>query len=244
MTNQVLSTTEMQAVFAEEISHAGGVVSDSFDDGVRLFARSVLPWVADVRPKDQMQGGVALRAAEGELSIHPYLFREVCKNGAIRAHATETRRLEITGIIESEDAVAAVREAVRACCVQDVFAEGIREIHRAIESDIDIGLNLAPLLSRINSVAGTEMFKEMVFRFAASGDRSRFALMNAVTSVAREVRDPELRWRLEELGGGIAVSRISTPPSHPAAASLLEWDENLEVGQAIGSEALFADRSC
>jgi hypothetical protein len=44
-------------------------------------------------------------------------------------------------------------------------------------------------------------------RFFQEADRSRFALMNAVTSVARDTRDPEVRWRLEELGGGILAGR-------------------------------------
>jgi hypothetical protein len=44
-------------------------------------------------------------------------------------------------------------------------------------------------------------------RFFREPDRSRFALMNAVTSVARDTADPELRWRLEEMGGGIPVGR-------------------------------------
>ena len=49
-------------------------------------------------------------------------------------------------------------------------------------------------------------------RYTASRDRSRFGLMNAVTSVARDTRDPELRWRLEELGGGIPVTDLDARP--------------------------------
>ena len=43
-------------------------------------------------------------------------------------------------------------------------------------------------------------------RFTTEGDTSRFGLMNAVTSVARDTRDPELRWSLEKLGGGIPAA--------------------------------------
>jgi hypothetical protein len=35
-----------------------------------------------------------------------------------------------------------------------------------------------------------------------------FGLVNAVTSVARDQKDPQVRWRLEELGGGILAMRF------------------------------------
>jgi len=40
---------------------------------------------------------------------------------------------------------------------------------------------------------------------------SRYDLMNVVTATARETRDPEEKWRLEELGGEIAAGCILTP---------------------------------
>ena len=43
--------------------------------------------------------------------------------------------------------------------------------------------------------------------------------MNAVTSVARDTRDPETRWRLEELGGGIAILAARGPGRSPDRAA-------------------------
>src|SRR5262249_16488363 len=77
-----LTMCEVQTVLAEEVQAAGGTVTDVFDDGLRLFARSVLPAVAEVRPGDRVQGGVAVRACEGQVWVHPYVFRQVCRNGA------------------------------------------------------------------------------------------------------------------------------------------------------------------
>jgi hypothetical protein len=34
-------------------------------------------------------------------------------------------------------------------------------------------------------------------------DQSAFGVLNAVTSLARDTRDPETRWQLEELGGAL-----------------------------------------
>jgi hypothetical protein len=38
-----------------------------------------------------------------------------------------------------------------------------------------------------------------------------FGFMNAVTAVARDTRDPETRWRLEELGGAVPLVRPTRP---------------------------------
>src|SRR4051794_23479191 len=88
-----LTTGEIGDIFAEEIAAAGGSVSETFAEGTCLFARSVLPGTRDVRAGDSVQGGVALRAAEEDIWVHPYIFRQVCRNGAIRAHAIQTRHL-------------------------------------------------------------------------------------------------------------------------------------------------------
>jgi len=226
MPNQALSTAEIQAIFAEEISDAGGFNSETFDDGVRLFSRAILPWIDDVRPKDQMKGGVAIRATECEICIHPYLFRTVCRNGAIMAHAIETRRVENTDIL-SETATFALREAVRGCCVEDAFTGALQDVRSIVQSEVDQALTLMPLLFRLPSAAGSEMIRQILFRFMEEPEQSRFSLMNAITSVARDTRDPELRWRLEELGGGIVVARTPTPALDPAdTLSALEWEDS------------------
>jgi hypothetical protein len=245
MPNRALSTLEIRAIFTEEITDAGGDVSDIFDDGERVFARSILPWVSDVRPGDQMKGGVALKADGCDVSIHPYLFRMVCRNGAIRAHAIQTRRLEISGFVSPEDATAALRDSVRACCVEEAFTEGIQEVGSAVETSINMALTIAPLLSRMSSVAGAKVFQEIVFRFVEGADRSRFAFMNAVTSIARDTRDPELRWRLEELGGGIPVGRTPSVPTAPAIETrFLESDAGLEGSHyEPAGELLVGDRA-
>ena len=137
MPNQALATQEIQALFNEEILHAGGFNSDTFDDGHWLFARSILPWVADVRPRDEMQGGVALRAAECEIVIHPYLFRTVCQNGAIMAHAIQTRRVENSDFRLREEVTEELREAVRISCVQEVFTDAIQEVRLTVHREVD-----------------------------------------------------------------------------------------------------------
>jgi hypothetical protein len=211
--HEFLTTAAIKALFAEEITGAGGVVSDTFDDGTRLFTRSILPRVQKVWAADQVQGGVALRAGEREAWVHPYVFRLVCRNGAIWAHALQTCHIRGDEFATAEEASGAVRAAVRACCAEEAFTAAAEEIRSARTAEVDLALNLLPFISRLPAAAGAQALRAIMERFFQEGDRSRFALMNAVTSVARDTPDPELRWRLEELGGGIAAGR--TPVLQP-----------------------------
>src|SRR5205823_3279160 len=57
-----LTTSSIRAIFADEISAIGGVVTEALDDGEHLLARSVLSTTREVRPKDLVQDGIALRS--------------------------------------------------------------------------------------------------------------------------------------------------------------------------------------
>jgi hypothetical protein len=61
-------------------------------------------------------------------------------------------------------------------------------------------------------------------RYFNDGDRTVYGLMNAVTAVARETPDPELKWRLEEFGGGVPSDDPDPMPvlDGGAARSLFE----------------------
>lgn len=65
--DNTLMTAAIRAAFSEEVAALGGTVTEVFDLGTRLFARSILPGTREVLPKDKMQPGVALRDARGDL---------------------------------------------------------------------------------------------------------------------------------------------------------------------------------
>jgi hypothetical protein len=211
-----ITTATISEIFAEEITARSGTVLDALQHGSRLYARSVLPGVRDVLPGDRLQGGVALRAKECEVWVHPYVFRQVCSNGAIMAQALQTRHLTDLNLRDPDEAEVAVREAVRACCEEDAFATSFREFRSATEVQADLAISLLPLLSRFRSA---ELFSRIVDQFFREPDRTRFSLTNAVTAVARGTRDPDTRWRLEELGGAIAAGKMPNPsPRNPGKA--------------------------
>ena len=211
-----LSTAEILSAFTDEITTRGGKVSDAFNDGRRLLARSILPSVEDARPGDKMQGGVAVRAVGGEVSVHPYLFRLVCTNGAIVAQTIQTRHITDLEIKTPDVAEYEVREAIAACCEMDVFADTMNRVRSAAEMQADMALNVMPLLSRFTIPGNEQYMADIMNQFFQERDNTLFGLANAVTATAREVRDPVQRWELEEIGGevitGVLVPRHREQP--------------------------------
>ena len=144
MASQLLPTTEdIRTVVIEEMSAAGGTELDCFDDGRRLFLRTVLATRRKLlRPRDKVQGGVAVMAAGPQIRVHPYTFREVCRNGAIMAEAIQTRLVQRVPSDAPEEAVEQVvyglREAVRTCASPEAFAEAAGPYYRLCTGDMSL----------------------------------------------------------------------------------------------------------
>ena len=212
------ATGTILEAFIEEIEALGGSVPDIYDDGQRLCARAILQSSSDVRPGDAIRGGVAVRAIGTEIAVHPYTFRKICSNGAIAAHALETRRLDrvessevFAPSYEVSVALTDFRLAVKACASPDVFVRVRDEMRSAAEVEADVALQFLPYVSTLPSHMVSSVVPLIFQRFAADRDRTLFGLMNAVTAVARGIRDPEAKWRLEELGGSMPARLVGLP---------------------------------
>jgi hypothetical protein len=215
MMNDSLTTATILSNFTEQIQSHGGRVTECFEGDRCLFVRSLLPYVANARPKDRLEGGVGLRVTDSDIWLHPYLFRQVCRNGAIMAQSLHSMHLENLDLYSPKIAVSLLREAVEECSAEHVFAQSMQQVRSSIDTAADQMLNMLPHLRHFQQ-AGMERFVPQIIReFFVAGDRSRYGLMNAVTATARDERDPEDRWRLEELGGDIGAGIL---PRHPSNA--------------------------
>lgn len=208
------ATREIYETFDEEMTALGGTITDRYDDGARLFVRALLPSLSEVCPGDQLRSGVALRTSGPEVLVHPYTLRLVCTNGAVQAHALETRRVErlaLDSFIASAHsyavagALAAIGEAVRACAAPSAFASAVDEMRSAAEMDADFLLDMLSLVSHWPQVIGNDAVLQLLQRLmpTAGSDRSVFALGNVLTAAGRDAHDPETRWQLEKLGAEV-----------------------------------------
>ena len=199
---------QIGVLFEEECSALGATSIDSCTDDHRLFQRAVLGPAEVVRPGDAIRGGVALRAEGQWVLLHPYSWREVCTNGAISARVTSTVRVERV-LVEATTIAAAfvggfeseLRRAIQASSDPSHLTQAAEQMRGAAELDAEMMIMLLPHLLRSTGVARHGLLSSIVDRFEESEDRSAFGLVNAVTSVARDARDPDVKWALETAGG-------------------------------------------
>jgi hypothetical protein len=217
-------TQEILEAFTEEILAREGKVTETFHQPGQLFVRSVFPQMEEIRAGDNVQGGVALRVTDTVASVYPYVFRLVCKNGAIMAHAVGGREIPNLDSVPAFETVSLVREAVESCCHSNAFTTAAEQMRTAAQHPFDAILNMMPFLSRLSAFS-PELGQQIFRRFFQDNDRTRYGLMNAVTSLARDTRDHASRWHLEELGGQIAVMDPTEPVLDDGAEELIPSED-------------------
>lgn len=232
------TTQDIDATVVEELAFLGGTVSDRFDDGQRLFLRALLPISDEVCPKDVVEGGIAVRTVGQKIEVCPYIFRQVCRNGAIMPQVAEIEHIERVDVDAPFETVEAVheqlREAVCAGSAVNVFADAARQVRSAMTMQVPSDISHLLLISSFRRKVPAHFLEQMMERFLGADDRSAFGLMNAVTSVARDQHDPDLRWRLEELGGGVPAMRF--PQVRPDESAAETTDFEVETVFAAGRQ--------
>ena len=201
------TTSEIALAFADEISSLGGSVSDSYDDGSRLFVRAHLSTERDVRPGDTLKGGVALRTVGPSISVHPYTYRKICSNGAIAAQVTgtrEIRRVEFASATEFvAGAIEEIRLTVRQCAEPAVFEKTARDMKFTRHVLVEAMIQTLPILERVPADYREHIIAMLAREFDNANDGTYYGVMNAITAVARDTADAETKWQLEEFGGSI-----------------------------------------
>jgi hypothetical protein len=214
-----LSAAAVREVFVERVTRLGGQVKDIFEEDGVLLARGVLPHEGEVKPRDKIQSGAAVRFSGSDLWIHPYTLRQVCKNGAIMVRSAHSTRVKFTSESIADEVLEEVGAAIAECAARRALRESLGDMGSAV---IEMALDILPYIRRHPELGA--YLRDILLRLDRDRDRSRFGLMNAVTSLARDTADPRRRWELEELGGAIAAwtrpPRPRTPLKRELALSL------------------------
>jgi hypothetical protein len=111
------------------------------------------------------------------------------------------------------------REAVQACSATEVFTDNVRKMRKARHTEADLAITMFIHVAQHLTSLQPDLVSQIMDQFFRDGDKSQFGLANAITATARDTRDPELRWNLEELGGAIAIGAPVRHPLTGAAAS-------------------------
>jgi hypothetical protein len=98
-----------------------------------------------------------------------------------------------------------------------------------LESEAILSALMPPLFRRsaqprLPAPQDGDLMTGVLSQYRKEGDRSRFGLAQAITAVARDIQDPELKWDLEKLGGAETrgTFRRTVEESGVALAPLVE----------------------
>jgi hypothetical protein len=220
--------------FEDEVRGAGGTVQSAHVGAERMMLRAILPVEGEVRPRDRVRGGVALRCdACRAVAVHPYAFRLVCSNGAIFAYAAESKMI-VLGEVSPHALEHEVRYATRACCADAAFESAAELMRRSRTWRPDSLLTVVDMLRR-HSGLGARTIDSILNEYGRGGDHTGFGVMNAVTAVARRARAPEKKWQLEELGGAVPALAFESARRGPGHADATA-DATCHVARAQSRE--------
>ena len=200
---------EIRDGFEAAVTRLRGTVSDCYQCDEHLFMRAHLPQGKEVRPKDFIGHGVALRTRGHQVVVHPYSFRQICRNGAIHIGNIASRVIDRLPPPGGFAVLDEIRLAVRTCATNDAFETNLLEMEQMLAKEAMEFLHIASMATEIGDSA---VFLQIFDRFIDERDLSAFGLMNAITAQARDEPDPERRWNLEALGGGLLARLQSGPP--------------------------------
>ena len=198
---------EVRTLFDEELTSIGGRIADDILHRGRLYLRATVPHTRQVRPNDHIQGGVAITTSAEEIRVYPYVFRQVGRNGAIMGQVLDTSQVRRVASDASPRTVDTTREklkkAIRLCAAAETLVTVTDQLRQAAQSQVDISLQLSAVISRLPRRQSSLLLSQILSEYHDDEDDSVYALMNAVTVVARDEPDPQTNWELEELAGRV-----------------------------------------
>jgi hypothetical protein len=226
----------IEQVYRNEVQSCGGKVFGRTRDAKQFMARAVYQGFVDVRPndpnvprlerdrrtgnvvslranvQDHVKKGVAIRATTHDVLIAPYVFRQICRNGAILSRMLATRHISLSELSGRAEAEYVLRDAIRASSQEETFANAADQLRAAHEQPGNLRALQTAILTDFAPPTGA-LTLGLIHRQLMPGVRpTQFMLINAVTAVARDVTAPHLKWRLEELGGGMILTETGPPP--------------------------------
>jgi len=173
---------------------------------------------ASIVEEDIVYGGLILRNSEVGASafrVEPFILRKVCANGLILEHSLKKvhlgrQTLEIGEIdwsdetkeLEDKALWSKVRDIVRATFDREIFESWVEKLRESTNVKIEKPIEA---VNNIVKLAGLneERKNKLLMHFS---EPTKYGLINAVTSLASEVKNVDEQVRLEEFGGKILAS--------------------------------------
>jgi len=174
----------------------------------------------EIRENDVIYGGLIIRNSEvgaSSFRVEPFLLRKICNNGLIGKYSLKRihlgRQTMEIGEIEWSDETrkledrafwAKVRDIIRNTFDKKIFLSWIEKMKEAAETKIE-----KPKEAIDNVVKYAQLTEEqkniLLMHFT---EKTKYGLVNAITSLARDTKNIDEKIRLEEIGGKLLEEKI------------------------------------
>lgn len=221
MTIGVLRLDDIERIVREEVSAQGAHVHEFLRDADRLYARTINAPVGEVAHEDCVQAGVAVRVISHEVSVRPYIFRQVCINGAISATSEEAEEFDLRVLGPVAEQETKLRETIAACGHARVLPREVERFRSFRDQAVDRGMMMVTMMQTHLANASHSELLDILAQFDKE-EANAWGVMNAVTAVARRTRDAKRKWQLEEIGALIPAI-AADPFRHRLNAQ--EWSD-------------------
>jgi hypothetical protein len=176
---------------------------------------------AEVRDKDVVRGGLIIRNSEvgaSAFKVEPFVLRKICMNGLIGEHSLKKihlgRQTLETGEIDWSDETreledralwAKIRDIIKATFDGKIFGYWVEKLKESTEIEVE-----KPKVAVENLVKFYGLSQEQRdFLLMHFSEKTKYGLVDVVTTLAREAGNVDEQVRLEEVGGKI----LDTPES-------------------------------
>jgi hypothetical protein len=113
-----------------------------------------------------------------------------------------------------------LREAIRSCVSGRGWSSSVENLRAMTE--VEAGVAMSMLMHLVHAPGlPHSVLVTVLQRFSSTADMSAFGLVNAVTSVARDSEDPQMRWELESVGGKLVAQAPALVRTRPQPAEAL-----------------------
>ncbi len=168
---------------------------------------------AEVREGDVISGGLIIRNSEVGASafrVETFILRKICSNGLIGERSLKKIHLgkqtveigeigwsDETKELEDKALWAKARDIIRLTFDHDIFSSWIKKMRESTEVVIEKPVKAVDNIVRLAGL-GEDRKDELLLHFS---EHTKYGLINAITSVARDTKSVDEQIRIEEFGG-------------------------------------------
>ncbi len=182
--------------------------------GTMLYLKAIdRTLTAEITRGDIIYGGLIIRNSEVGASafrVETFILRKICSNGLIGEHSLKKvhlghQTLEIGEIdwsdetreLEDKALWAKARDIIRLTFDNNIFSSWVKKMRESTEITIEKPTKAVNNVARLASLS-EEQRDDLLAYFS---EHTKYGLVNAVTSLARETKNADEQIRLEGFGG-------------------------------------------